>query len=94
MRPTGTAAEFTAWWQGVLACDAIQAGVPDLTDEQVEQVQNEKHGYEALIASRAADSATGILVKARLLHQTRVNDLDEFGADLTAEIIAFLGGEL
>lgn len=94
MRPTATAGQFGAWWQGVVACDAIQAGVPDLTEEQVEQIQNEKHGYEALIASRAADSATGILVKARLLHQMRTNDLDEFGADLTAEIIAFLGGEL
>ena len=67
MRPTGTAAEFTAWWQGVLACDAIQAGVPDLTDEQVEQVQNEKHGYEALIASRAADSATASPTDAAML---------------------------
>lgn len=83
------AAQFQTWWTGACAIDAT-IDTLDLSDEQVEQLQTEKHGLEALIASRPADSRTGILVKARLLRRYLETDKDEFGAGLASEIIAHL----
>ena len=50
----------------------------------------EKHGYEALIASRRSESTTGTLTKARLLHRDLLADSDDFHAGLAAEIVAHL----
>ncbi|MGH6978206.1 MAG: hypothetical protein ACRED4_02770 [Brevundimonas sp.] len=90
MSPLASEAEFAAWWIAARACDARIDVRPDLADAEVEAIQGEKHGYEALIASRRADSKVGLLVKARLLHQWLSRDGDEFGAGLAAEIIAWM----
>uniref|UniRef100_A0A6H1ZSQ9 Uncharacterized protein n=1 Tax=viral metagenome TaxID=1070528 RepID=A0A6H1ZSQ9_9ZZZZ len=82
-------AQFRTWW---IAAKTIDATIDtlDLSDEQVEQLQSEKHGLEGLIASRKAAGRVGVLVKARLLHRKLSDDLDEFGADLAQQIIRHL----
>lgn len=81
--------DFRTWWIGAKAIDATVDGL-DLGEEQIERLQSEKHGLEALIATRRAETRIGILIKARLLNQHLATDGDEFGAGLVREIIAFL----
>lgn len=91
---TATGEQFAKWWMAAKACDAIVDTITDLNDEQVERVQTEKHGYEALIGTRNAIDRQGVLIKARLLVRYLKTDGDDFGSSIVDEIIKHLGGSL